>query len=68
LLTLGESADRYSPFLESDWHFKSVPGEVVIDIYGAGRKVRAVMRPQCPPEERHVREACAKHQIIGNGI
>jgi len=42
LLTLGESADRYSPFLESDWHFKSVPGEVVIDIYGAGRKVRAV--------------------------
>ncbi len=32
LLTLGESADRYSPFLESDWHLKSVPGEVVFDL------------------------------------
>ena len=29
LLALGESADRYGPFLESDRHLKSVPGEVV---------------------------------------
>ena len=39
LLTLGEGADRYGPFLESDRHLKSVPGEVVVSMYwGLGAK------------------------------
>ena len=65
LLTLGEGADRYSPFLESDWHLKSVPGEVVLRCMGGWARETGRVRPLCPPEVAHSREARAKHQIIG---
>src|SRR6201996_2480763 len=64
LLTLGESADGYSPFLESDWHLELVPGEVVCVYRGPGARVLAALDVR-PPEGKHVREARAKYQTIG---
>ena len=53
LLALGESADRYSPFLESDRHLKSVPEKVGESIdWGRALRLRACPRPLAPARRR----------------
>ena len=57
LLTLGESADRYSPFLESDRHLKSVPAKIrVIRSRGWASECRPVEAVCARPEARILEE------------
>ena len=59
LLALRESADRYCPFLESDWHVKSVPAEG-----GESEEIRGRAAP--PGRERP--SACPRSRILDEQV